>query len=223
MLFISLFQTHSPVKSPLLRISTQTPPSETSPAVTPSTCFWVSAWPGPWRPCTGLSRARSLTWTPDHWPSPSHSSLFLPSSAWRYYCSGADRQSGESWAALVSRVYSLHSFFWVCGSSISSSPALRLTATSRASERPCRGGEGGGSEPRSYTHQHTNLHTHLQKTYLVKQGSFKLDVSKNPGRELVEGGRSSEKNHKRWTMFERDERRGVYECKACSKRGHKRV
>uniref|UniRef100_A0A3B4X430 Sodium/calcium exchanger 1-like n=1 Tax=Seriola lalandi dorsalis TaxID=1841481 RepID=A0A3B4X430_SERLL len=45
-------------------------------------CFWVLAWPGLWLLYIGKSKVRSSVWTLARWPSPSHSSPFLPSSVW---------------------------------------------------------------------------------------------------------------------------------------------
>lgn len=53
-------QTHSPVKWLPSRTATLTHPSETSPAPTPSTCSWESAWPGAWLPSTIGLRAPSF-------------------------------------------------------------------------------------------------------------------------------------------------------------------
>ena len=57
------FQIRLPAKRLPSRTCTQTPPSATSRAATPSMSSWALAWPGPWPPSTGPCRDRStLNW-----------------------------------------------------------------------------------------------------------------------------------------------------------------
>ncbi|XP_043328351.1 sodium/calcium exchanger 3 isoform X4 [Cervus canadensis] len=94
-------QIHLPAKRLPSRTCTQTPPSATSRAATPSTSSWALAWPGPWPPSTGPCRDRSFTCRPARWPSPSPSSPSSRSCASACSCTAGGPTWAGSWAALV--------------------------------------------------------------------------------------------------------------------------
>ncbi|XP_052502281.1 sodium/calcium exchanger 3 isoform X7 [Budorcas taxicolor] len=94
-------QIRLPAKRLPSRTCTQTPPSATSRAATPSMSSWALAWPGPWPPSTGPCRDRSSTCRLARWPSPSPSSPSSRSCASACSCTAGGPTWAGSWAALV--------------------------------------------------------------------------------------------------------------------------
>lgn len=91
-------------------------------------------WRGQLPPSTTTAKGRSSRLIQVHWPSPSRSSPSLPLSASPCWCTDGDQRSVESWVGPGLQRSWPPCCSSACGSSTSSSPHWRPTATSRASK-----------------------------------------------------------------------------------------
>lgn len=108
-------------------------------------------WRGQLPPSTTTAEGRSSRLIQVHWPSPSRSSPSLPLSPSPCWCTDGDQRSVESWVGPGLQRSWPPCCSSACGSSTSSSPHWRPTATSRASkiQKMMKGeGEHGRKKPR---------------------------------------------------------------------------
>ncbi len=94
----------------------------------------LDRWRGPSLPSTTTAMGRSSGWIRARWPSPSRSSPSLPLSVSPCWCTDGGPRSVESWVGPGLRRSWPPCCSSACGSSTSSSPHWRPTATSRASK-----------------------------------------------------------------------------------------
>lgn len=94
----------------------------------------LDRWRGPSLPSTTTAGGKSSGWIRARWLSPSRSSPSLPLSASPRWCTDGGPRSVESWVGPGLRRFWPPCCSSACGSSTSSSPHWRPTATSRASK-----------------------------------------------------------------------------------------